>query len=74
VADLLLAVAAGAAPGPLLVLDDLRWADQPTLLLLEHLARRLGGARIRRRLVPAPQSEARALRTRGVVRWPRLGV
>ena len=45
-ADLLLAVADSAAPGLLLVLDDLHWADRPTLLLLEHLARRLGGARL----------------------------
>jgi DNA-binding CsgD family transcriptional regulator len=30
--------------GLLLVLDDLHWADRPTLLLLGHLARRLAGA------------------------------
>jgi serine/threonine protein kinase/class 3 adenylate cyclase len=30
----------------LLVLDDLHWADRPTLLLLEHLARKLAGARL----------------------------
>ncbi len=30
--------------GVLLVLDDLHWADRPTLLLLGHLARRLAGA------------------------------
>ncbi len=30
----------------LLILDDLHWADKPSLLLLEHLARRLSSARI----------------------------
>ena len=28
----------------LLVLDDLHWADEPTMLLVEHLAERVGGA------------------------------
>jgi DNA-binding CsgD family transcriptional regulator/tetratricopeptide (TPR) repeat protein len=46
VADLLLAVAATSTPGLLLLLDDLHWADRPTLLLLEHLARRVSGARL----------------------------
>ncbi len=36
-----------AAPGALLlVLDDLHWADESTLLLLKHLAQRLAGARL----------------------------
>jgi DNA-binding SARP family transcriptional activator len=29
------------APGALLVIDDLHWADRPTLLMLQHLARSL---------------------------------
>jgi DNA-binding CsgD family transcriptional regulator len=33
-------------PGMLIVLDDLHWADRPTLLLLGHLARRLAGVPI----------------------------
>jgi DNA-binding CsgD family transcriptional regulator len=46
VADFLLALARSRAPGMLLVLDDLHWADAPTLYLLLHLARRIGGAPI----------------------------
>ncbi len=38
------AAAPAAVPGLLLVLDDLHWADTPSLLLLVHLARRLSGA------------------------------
>jgi eukaryotic-like serine/threonine-protein kinase len=30
----------------LLVLDDVHWADRPSLLLLQHLARRLAGSRM----------------------------
>jgi class 3 adenylate cyclase/predicted Ser/Thr protein kinase len=37
--------AARASP-LVLVLDDLHWADRPTLLLLQHLARRLAGSRL----------------------------
>ncbi|MEZ4552299.1 MAG: protein kinase [Dehalococcoidia bacterium] len=40
-----LAVAAERAP-LVVVLDDLHWADKPTLLLLRHLARELGRTRI----------------------------
>ncbi|MBV9417951.1 MAG: hypothetical protein JO363_23405, partial [Solirubrobacterales bacterium] len=39
-------LARGSAEAPLLVvLDDLQWADQPTLLLLRHVLRRAAGAR-----------------------------
>ena len=44
VADVL---ASASQPKPLLlILDDLHWADKPTLLLLRHLARHSGPARI----------------------------
>jgi len=39
-------VNASTANPLLLILDDLHWADKPSLLLLEHLTRRLEGARI----------------------------
>lgn len=40
-------IARASAGAPLLiVLDDLQWADRPTLRLLRHLLRRLEGARI----------------------------
>jgi predicted ATPase len=48
-ARLLLEVVAGGggAAGPsLVVIDDLQWADRPTLALLLHLARLLEGARL----------------------------
>jgi DNA-binding CsgD family transcriptional regulator len=40
VAGFLLNIARGCVPGLLLALEDLHWADEATLLLLEHLARR----------------------------------
>ena len=39
-------VNASAAKPLVLVIDDLHWADRPTLLLLQHLARRAAGSRI----------------------------
>ncbi|MBI5946983.1 MAG: AAA family ATPase [Chloroflexi bacterium] len=44
VAGFLLNAATARPPGLLLVIDDLHWADQATLLLLQHLARRLSEA------------------------------
>jgi DNA-binding CsgD family transcriptional regulator len=38
--DFLCAIARDADAGLLLVLDDLQWADRPTLLFVEHLTRR----------------------------------
>jgi predicted ATPase/class 3 adenylate cyclase len=43
--DLFLATTSGIAP-VVLVLDDLHWAEQPTLLLLRHLARSTRAARV----------------------------
>ena len=38
---------AATAKGPLVLhLDDLHWADKPSLLMLRHLARQLGGERL----------------------------
>jgi DNA-binding CsgD family transcriptional regulator len=45
VTDFLLAIARSAS-GLLLCLDDLHWADKSTLRLLQHLARKLAGARM----------------------------
>lgn len=39
-------VRVAAEGGALLVLDDLQWADRPSLLLLQHLARQLHRARL----------------------------
>jgi class 3 adenylate cyclase len=39
-------ISASQANPLLIVLDDLHWADKPTLLLLQHLVRRLAGNRI----------------------------
>ena len=36
----------GRALGGVLMLDDLHWADQPSLMLLQFVARELGGARL----------------------------
>ncbi|MBE0610185.1 MAG: AAA family ATPase, partial [Dehalococcoidia bacterium] len=44
VAGFILNAASAHQPGILLVIDDLHWADQDTLLLLRHLARRLSEA------------------------------
>ncbi len=45
VSDFLLAMAVGVeTKGLVLILDDLHWADASTLLLVEHLARRLAHA------------------------------
>lgn len=44
VCGLLLAIATNAAPGAVLLLDDLQWADTPSLELLKQLARRVGEA------------------------------
>ena len=44
VSDFLLASAREAVGGLLLVLDDLHWADKPSLLLLQHVVRRVAHA------------------------------
>ena len=41
ICDVVLALATATRPGLLLVLDDLHWADPPTLQLVLHLARKL---------------------------------
>ena len=47
ICDVLDAIARSGETGLLLVLDDLHWADPPSLQLLQHLARRLSGTPIR---------------------------
>jgi len=44
VSDFLLNIARASPRGLLLCLDDLHWADKPTLLLVQHLARKLADA------------------------------
>ncbi|HLZ68813.1 MAG TPA: AAA family ATPase [Dehalococcoidia bacterium] len=46
VCDALLVIAHAAESGAVLLLDDLHWADKPTLLLLQHLARRAAEGRL----------------------------
>ncbi len=70
ITDFLLSVARSAKAGVLLALDDLHWVDTPSLLLLQHVARRLGGATLagssdlsRCRGGPEPPSEHPACRS-----------
>jgi len=44
ISKLLVAIARHAFPGLLLCLEDLQWADQATLRLLDHVSRRLASA------------------------------
>ena len=46
VSDFLEAIARTSGAGLLLCLDDLHWADKPSLLLLQHMARRLTGVKL----------------------------
>jgi DNA-binding CsgD family transcriptional regulator len=46
VAGFLVRIAQANSRGLVLCLDDLHWADKPTLLLLQHLARKLKRARV----------------------------
>lgn len=63
VVDFIVAIA-GEPPGLLLLLDDLHWADTPTLLLLQHLARRLSDVPV---LVVATHRAAMRDQTRPLV-------
>ena len=60
-------VARGAARFPLLlVMDDVHWADEPTLLLIEHMAALMpGSARARRRHLPRRRARGVAAARRG---------
>jgi DNA-binding CsgD family transcriptional regulator len=44
ISDFLINIASSEPRGLLLVVDDVQWADKPSLLLLQHLARKLGAA------------------------------
>ena len=46
VADFVLRVARSNTSGAVLCLDDLHWADKPSLLLFQHLARKVAQARL----------------------------
>jgi DNA-binding NarL/FixJ family response regulator len=46
ICQFLLAIAGASPPGLLLCLDDLHWADPSTLLLCQHLARKLSSDRV----------------------------
>ena len=47
ICDALEGIARASAMGLLLILDDLHWADTPTLQLLQHLGRRVAGLPMR---------------------------
>jgi predicted ATPase len=59
IADFLGAIAAASDGGLMLCLDDLHWADDSTLALLEHLGRRLAGAPFLMLAIPNWKSDGR---------------